>query len=218
MSVFIAFDAAILASTIFRSSLMSLTSSIPREAINPTSAVIGRIMEVDTKNDTTSRAPTTAAEILNGLSIQSFVDEALSFEGQPYCWPTAENRYSGKGLPNAMYDNCHDCSGTITDALYKSSEGKVDWRATHNAQKLHDVCEETKDPGLGDIVFYGKPGHISHVMLYVDHHDGVVFGASGGDHLTTSPKAALDKNAKVCYKASVFYRSDFVSFGRLNFS
>lgn len=154
-----------------------------------------------------------AADSLNGVIIKKFfLEKILSFEGQDYCWPTAENKYSGKGLKGALYPNTHDCSGTVTDALYQVTG--VDLRSTHNAQKLHDECDSLSAPEEGCLVFYGKsPTQVSHVMTYMA--DGRVFGASGGNSKTVTPDIAKSIGAKVKYQSGPKYRPDLIGFGRL---
>lgn len=153
------------------------------------------------------------ATSLNGVIIKRFfVDRVISFVGQDYCWPTAENKYSGKGFADALYQNTHDCSGTVTDALHQVTG--VDLRGTHNAQKLHDECEPVETPEEGDLAFYGKSkDQISHVMVCLA--DGRVVGASGGNSKTTTPDIAKASGAKVKYQTNPSYRKDLIGFGRL---
>lgn len=147
-----------------------------------------------------------------------FLEIVLAWEGQPYCWPTEENNWSGKGWKGAKYQGCHDCSGTVTDGLYQATDGALDWRMTTNAQRLFNLTEKTEDPIPGDLAFYG-PGRnmVSHVMVVVGERDGhlAVFGACGGDHTTTSPERARAKGARLRHRRSHLYRPDFLGFTRL---
>lgn len=150
---------------------------------------------------------------LKEIKRDAFLKVIIGFVNQPYIWPTPTNLYSGKGLPGAMYKDCHDCSGTVTDGLYQASGGTVDWRALYNAQRLWETCIPTNNPTAGDLAFYGKgPQSISHVMVVLAK--GVV-GASGGDHTTVTPELAHARGAMVKSYPNHLYRDDFVGFGIL---
>lgn len=134
-----------------------------------------------------------------------------------YCWPTAENKYSGKDLPSAMFKNVYDCSGLVTSSLYEATGGKIDRRATWNAQKLLMNCGLIEEPRPGDLVFYGpSTGLVTHVMVYMGAKaKDLVLGASGGDSTTTTPEKANAQNAKVKGYKTAKYRRDFLGYGRL---
>lgn len=155
------------------------------------------------------------------LSVKDkFVDFVLSKEGCDYIWPTAENRYSGKDLPGALFKNVYDCSGLITAGVWYATDHKIDWRGSHNCRKLIQECKELSQalgerPKVGDLAFYG-PGinAPTHVMMYCA--DGRVFGAGrGGGPYTTTPEIARKKGARVGYRPSHLYRPDFLGFFRL---
>jgi len=122
------------------------------------------------------------------------------------CWYI----YGGKGeiIENGRV---FDCSGAVTCAYHEN--GGPDWRQTHSAAKLYDVCEKVKDPQPGDLCFYGPPGKITHVMMYVG--DGRVIGASGGNNSTVKVEFAKKIGAKILYRPKVQYRADFRGYGRL---
>lgn len=159
------------------------------------------------------KMPITNAANLKDIDIPLFLEAVKKFEGQLYCWPEAYNNYSGKGLSTARYKDCHDCSGTVTDGLFHSTNGLVDLRTNTNAQGLFNATLRVDSPKAGDLCFYGSsPQHVSHVMVRMDN--GTVFGASGGDHRTVTPEIARKMNANVRYESNVHYRHDFVAFGR----
>ena len=87
-----------------------------------------------------------------------FLDAAFSRFGCYYTWPDESNSYSGKDLPNAKFHQVYDCSGLVTCSLFDSTAGKIDRRATWNAQKLMKNCMlvEEKDLQPGDLCFYGS--------------------------------------------------------------
>lgn len=157
------------------------------------------------------------AEILKGVSIKDYLEAIKSFEGEYYCWPTKENKYSGKGFLNSIYINTKDCSGTVTAGLYLASKGLLDMRSTHNAHALMGLCTpvDPRDLRSGDMVFYGSGSRASHVMTVTD--DGRVYGASGGDSTTVTPELAKARNATVRHQKDYKYRKDFLMAGRLPF-
>lgn len=148
----------------------------------------------------------------------AFLEFVLSKEGAPYCWPTEENRYSGKDLLNAKYKDCYDCSGLVTAGLYAASGHKLDWRGSTNASRLMRLLPETHDPRPGDLAFYGAGRNlVSHVMIVLGEKDRSlqVYGACGGNHHTTSPEIAKKTGARVRARTSHTYRPDFLGFTRL---
>lgn len=162
--------------------------------------------------------------LLSAKQTKSFIEQVLSRKGCPYCWPTAENSYSGKDLDGAKYQKTYDCSGLVTSSLFSATG--IDRRTTWNAQRLFENCSKVDKPIPGDLVFYGPSrAHITHVMVYMKSTSiqkdsskdagGVVFGSSGGDSRTTTPEIAKQMNANVRGHSSVNYRPDFVAFGRL---
>lgn len=153
-----------------------------------------------------------------------FIDALKEKEGCFYCWPTAENNYSGKGLDYAKYKDVYDCSGLITACLYEATNGRIDHRADWNAGHLMQHCQviDEKDRKPGDLIFYGLdnvPEHISHVMAVVSYPKAyswrVAYGASGGGHKTVTPEIAQAQDARVRWFSSIHYRPDFIAVGRL---
>lgn len=133
--------------------------------------------------------------------------------GTPYCWPHASNGFTGKGLRNPANPDALDCSGTVTCGLYNATSKRIDWRATHNAHRLFTLLEATTDPKPGDLVFYGRRGYSSHVMVWVG--DGRVIGASGGNSDTLTREVAQRQGACVKYRKSVDYRPDRLAYRAL---
>jgi len=143
-----------------------------------------------------------------------FVAWVLSKENLPYCWPTAENGYSGKDLKNAKHKDCYDCSGLITAGLYAATKKRIDWRGNTNAQLLMKKSQpltEKQAKGKACLAFYGPAMNmINHVMLMLP--DGRSFGACGGNSAVTSPEIANKKGARVRYRPTHAYRPDFRCF------
>jgi murein DD-endopeptidase len=129
-----------------------------------------------------------------------FLTRALAYEGRPYFW--------GRDGPDAF-----DCSGLIACTLLEC--GGPDWRSTHTAQRLFDVLPrvEAKDAQPGDLVFYGPPHRITHVMIVATQ--GRVYGACGGDSSTTTLELAKARGAGVRFRKAVAYRRDVRGFRRL---
>lgn len=139
--------------------------------------------------------------------------EAQAEKGTPYCWPDDSNGYLGKGLQRPESPEALDCSGTVTCGLFNATKGRLDWRATHNAARLYDSLEPTQTPKPGDLAFYGRGTHVTHVMTVVG--DGRVVGACGGNSHTLSVELARKAGARVKYRVSVAYRPDLVGFRSL---
>lgn len=119
---------------------------------------------------------------------------------------------------NGKRDDGLDCSGFVTLALYKASEGTLDWRATHNTDALWALPRvDVKDLLPGDLCLYWGPTpkdehDVSHVMVYAGA--GVCFGmAWGGPSDTDAAKSRAQGHvAKVM---PVHYRADLAGFTRL---
>ncbi|MBU8900927.1 C40 family peptidase [Corallococcus sp. M34] len=126
-------------------------------------------------------------------------------------------RWGGKGeRPDSNGPRVFDCSGLVTSCYFET--GGADWRATHNTDSLLAQLATVLESDLkaGDLVLYGKNGDASHVMVYVG--EGVVAGASGGDHTTLTLADAYAQRARVQTRPSVNYRSDVLGFRRLPFA
>lgn len=120
-----------------------------------------------------------------------FVEWCQSQLGKPYIW-------------GAKGPDTFDCSGLITAGLLAC--GHEDWRQTHNSARLFDKLEPVEKPEVGDFAFYGPPHRVTHVMVV--WFDGQVYGASGGNRDTITPRPG----AAVQTKRRVFYRRDFRGF------
>lgn len=124
----------------------------------------------------------------------AFLAAAMSRIGMPYVW-------CAKG-PHQF-----DCSGLVTWALQQA--GGPDLRAMHNTTKLWLELPATQHPEPGDLAFYtSSPEHdVDHVMVLGPL--GIVFGAAGGDHTTTSLVEALRRKARVRVEPCADYRPGF---------
>jgi cell wall-associated NlpC family hydrolase len=135
---------------------------------------------------------------------ERFLKTVLELMGKPYKWAGKDS----SGL---------DCSGLVTFGLFLASSGRIDWRQSHNTDRLWAELEPTDNPAPGDLAFYGpnkaNPNDVAHVMVCLA--GGFVFGAAGGDSSTTSPEIAKVQDARVKVKTSVNYRPDFRGFRRL---
>ncbi|NBD11847.1 C40 family peptidase [Corallococcus silvisoli] len=153
----------------------------------------------------------------------AFLALVLEQMGAPYRW-------GAKGLkPSASALRLFDCSGLVTWCLQEV--GGPDWRATHNTDRLWDVCTPVAIEAEllpGDLVLYGRPGtktadgrpvtreDPNHVMVYVGA--GVVVGASGGGSTTLTLADAAAAGARVKTFPRIAYRGDVLGFRRLPFS
>jgi len=137
---------------------------------------------------------------------EKFIKVALSKMGAWYQW-------DGKG-PDVF-----DCSGLVAFALKEA--GGPDVRDTFNAQKMWDswpLPSMMTGAGVmpGDLCLYGDmaTGRIWHVMLAVGV-GGLVFGAAGGDHTTTSIAEAQRRGARVQLWESKDSMSGFAGYRRI---
>lgn len=133
----------------------------------------------------------------------NFLYTALGLTGTPYLWGGKNPAHGGL-----------DCSGLVTHSYFAA--GGPDWRNDHNAESLFVHLEETEAPKAGTLCFYGPTGRATHVMVWLGAC-GLVFGATGGDHSTTSLDAARARDAKVKLKTSHLYRPDFLGWRNLPF-
>lgn len=152
--------------------------------------------------------------------LKLFYEKLLSQEGFPYVWPTAENRWSGKGFPTSLYPEGRDCSGTITWALWAAGL-QPDMRSTMNSGAMWARWDPAVDPLPGDFVLYynnppaGAPKRIVHVMTLME--DGRVFGADGAGSNCTNPDTAKQLNAKVQWRTGPhYYRTGILAGFRRN--
>lgn len=126
-------------------------------------------------------------------------------EPTPYVW--------GGKRPGAL-----DCSGLVTLSLWEASDGRIDWRQTHNTDalwKLEPVDVVQLEPG--DLVLYwGEhsrgPEDVSHVAVYAGA--GVVVGQNWGGPGDVDP-AVSRAQGKVSSVKPIHYRTDLAGFRRL---
>ena len=154
------------------------------------------------------------------IDLHKFLFNALTCVGAPYIW-------GAKGLtqwtPAGLVDRApwaFDCSGLVTYSLLNSSAevgtfNPLDWRGTHGAKQLaealsaHNVLRENLQ--LGDLCFFGNPGAITHVAIYIAKD--CMLEAGGGDRNTKTLQDAERRNARV--KVSNYMRRDLVCIRRL---
>lgn len=89
-----------------------------------------------------------------------------------------------------------DCSGFVTSLVHKISGGRIDWRATHNTDRLWTELPLVEAPELGDLVLYFGPGStgpndVEHVMVYAG--EDVVIGQAFGGRLNVSPEYSIQR-------------------------
>jgi hypothetical protein len=135
----------------------------------------------------------------------------------PYIW-------AAKGLELKKKDfdvqyptmDASDCSGLVTCGIWYATRGSIDYRPSHNCNRLWQALDSVKAPLAGDLAFYGYGTNmLSHVMIV--NGDGRVLGASGGGHLCTTPLKARALDARVKFKESADYRPDFRGYKRITF-
>ena len=133
----------------------------------------------------------------------------LHREGIAYVWggksPEATNTHGW--APGGL-----DCSGFCTHLFWQLSGGKVDVRATHNAELLRQQLTPSfgymAEPG--DLVFYGTESHASHVMLSLGA--GLVVGQAWGDETCHDPAASRGRGF-VTKVLPILYRRDCIGRG-----
>jgi len=113
---------------------------------------------------------------------------ARSFEGCPYLWGGA---YPWPG-ETAEYGGL-DCSGLVIRVLrpFRLLPDKGDW----TAEGLSHLFAETVNPEPGDLGFYGGPGGMNHVAIFLG--EGLAISASGGSSGTLSYEIAKKTGARV---------------------
>ncbi len=123
------------------------------------------------------------------------------------CW----YRWGSKGPPELGLD----CSGAVCWCLAAAGLVPSGFGLQHNADSLRDLCDEVdeEDAAPGDLALYGTAERAIHVMILCP--DGRVLGAAGGGHTCTSIEIAKSIGARVKYRTTARYRSDFLGFGRL---
>lgn len=118
----------------------------------------------------------------------------MKLQGTPYIW--------GGSNPRGGFD----CSGLVVWVLQVFGLLPAgDW----TAHDLYRRFAETESPEPGDLVFYGIPKKVTHVMVCIG--GDLCIGASGGDSTCTDELIALKRNAMVKVKP-VNYRRDRVAY------
>ena len=122
----------------------------------------------------------------------------LKLVGCPYIW----------GGPNPWTG--FDCSGFVVWVFQVFGMLPAgDWTAAGLRAQFSPMKDKAAEHiELGDLAFYGAdPQHITHIMLGLGN--GLVIGASGGGHLTTTTEEARRIGAQVKVKP-LCYRADLV--------
>lgn len=111
-----------------------------------------------------------------------------------------------------------DCSGLVTRGLYEMTDGAVDWRATHNTDKLWQELDPAHgEPLPGDFVFYHPAlplfdGDMEHVAVVLE--GGLVLTADGASSRIHTLEAAKEAHAIVRVRGDVNYRKGLAGFRR----
>ena len=112
-----------------------------------------------------------------------------------------------------------DCSGLVTLSLWEASDGRLDWRQTHNTDALWrlEPVEGVAALRNGDLCLYwGEhstgPEDVSHVMVYFDPGQCVGMAWGGPSDVDAAASIAAGKRPLV---KPVNYRSDLAGFRRL---
>ena len=130
----------------------------------------------------------------------------------PYIYD-GKNPHSPTGdLPPGL-----DCSGSVAWCMEKLSLVPKGWRYENNAENIRDYCISIAKAEAvpGDLVFYGSPTAIDHVVMYIG--DNNVIGAIGGCRKCVTIEYAERTGA--CVKImDVYYRKDLVEFRRIPIS
>lgn len=118
--------------------------------------------------------------------------------------------YGPDGAPDPKGRKGWDCSGFVQWALYVLGLLRPDAWHDMTAHDIANACNPVRDrkPRLGDLVFYGRNGRITHVMLCLN--ETMVIGATGGDSRTHAD------NPKACVQVlPIRYRYDVVVIAEL---
>ena len=148
------------------------------------------------------------------------VTAALKRLGMPYIWGghgnvcwVLENSVA-KIVPMQAHAGCpfgYDCAGLVTDAVLEAGGPDIRWK--HNAQTLYDTLPIILSPIPDDnfLVFYGRPGHISHIAIGLGKD--LIIEAAGGDQTTNTYADALNRGATV--RINYEHRLDRMGFRKL---
>jgi hypothetical protein len=111
-----------------------------------------------------------------------------------------------------------DCSGLVIELLKKVGRVPQNFRDTTAQGLAAFFSKHTRDPSIGDIVFYGRSwSKVTHVMVYVGKVEALnteeaVGGMVGGDQSTTVERAKLI-GANLYLRSSPNYRGDLLGYG-----
>ena len=123
--------------------------------------------------------------------------------GFPYCWPTPENKWSGKGTRGCLYDIGRDCSGAVSDALENAGlvlpEGRAMWSADRYYRAAKAEGRVVERPEIGDLVVYVAPSDTA-VHIEAITASGKLIGAIGGDATCVTPEVSLKRGAMVQFR------------------
>ncbi|MFZ5440446.1 MAG: NlpC/P60 family protein [Myxococcota bacterium] len=115
-------------------------------------------------------------------------------------------------------DDGLDCSGFVVLALFKASEGRIDWRKTHNTDTLWTTLPRISEGEVlpGDLALYWGPApkdanDVSHVMVCAGA--GMCFGQAWGGPADTDAKRSRELG-HVTKVMPVHYRADLAGFVR----
>jgi hypothetical protein len=144
----------------------------------------------------------------------AFLECVLELMHTPYRW-------GGKKPEGGL-----DCSGLVTHALHKVTG--LDWRNSHNTDRLWTGLPSIPFPRSGDLALYGgkkrpdggyEPLDVEHVMVVLtldgEAEEHLVVGACGGDSTTTTLREAHRRGARVQVRQGVHYRPDFRGYRKL---
>ena len=119
------------------------------------------------------------------------IEKALEVVGCKYVWAGKGDTVGGKPVPDD-WGLVFDCSGLVTWAWWKA--GGPDYRSTHNAQKLFDMCRlgEVFRPDCLHLAFFGRSAtQVSHVAIVLNNRlPTILLQAAGGDHFSISPQVS----------------------------
>ncbi len=102
----------------------------------------------NTKNQLSDSKYSTAQELTQKQRL--LLDEANRWLGTPYCFGGNDSR-------------CVDCSGFVQNLFANVG---VELPRTSNEQAKYGKAVELNDLDIGDLIFFGSRGRISHVAVY----------------------------------------------------
>ncbi|MFH2073221.1 MAG: NlpC/P60 family protein [Actinomycetota bacterium] len=126
--------------------------------------------------------------------------------GAPYSWGAGDLQDALDRWPAGPFD----CSGFAQACLRVLDIVQPTAWTDKSAGGLADACDPIPldRVQLGDLAFYGEPGHITHVVVALDDH--MAIGCNGGTGATHGD------NPRACVQVRpICYRGDLVVCGRL---